>query len=254
MGDNKIRTGCVGWSYQDWIGPFYPPGSQPKDFLPYYSHIFDVVEVDTTFYTNPGSWLINRWKNVTPDDFQFTAKIPEEITHEKKLRDYKVELSTFLSLVQGLAPKLSCVLAQLPPYFSYGDDFEALRSFVSDEKIHGDLRLAVELRNDSFFRDETFDLLWENNVCLVWSINQYTKDFPAKVTSNFLYVRFIGDRRLKKFDRIQLNRRSQIEECWQRINSVLDSVDQVLVFANNHFEGFAPGTISEFKQLAGSSP
>jgi uncharacterized protein YecE (DUF72 family) len=249
---SKIKGGCVGWSYEDWVGPFYPLGSQPKDYLPFYSTVFDVVEIDSTFYSSPNDWLVHRWREVTPDDFQFTVKIPETITHEKRLRAYDVELAAFVSLLQGLQPKLKCLLAQMPPSFNFRDDFDALSEFVRDDKaVRGDLKLAVELRNTSFFRDETFDLFWENEVCFVWSVNQYTRDFPARVTSDFLYVRFIGDRRLTKFDRIQLNRTSILEESWRRISSVLGSVEEAFVFSNNHFAGFAPGTIREFKKIAG---
>ena len=178
-------------------------------------------------------------------------KIPETITHGKKLRDYEADFSSFLSNMRDLKPKLRCILAQMPPSFNFRDDFKALTDFVEDAKgIRGDLELAVELRNTSFFRDETFDLLWENQVCFVWSVNQYTRDYPPRVTSDLLYVRFIGDRRLTKFDRIQLNRTSILEETWKRIGSVLDIAKEVFVFSNNHFAGFAPGTISEFREIA----
>jgi uncharacterized protein YecE (DUF72 family) len=140
----------------------------------------------------------------------------------------------------------------MPSSFNYRDDFDALSEFVRDDKgVRGDLKLAVELRNTSFFRDETFDLFWENDVCFVWSVNQYTRDFPPRVASDFLYLRFIGDWQLTKFDRIQLNRTSVLKESWRRISSTLDSVEEVFVFSNNHFAGFAPGTISEFKKIAG---
>jgi len=249
--ENKIRTGCTGWSYGDWIGPFYPRGSKPSEYLPFYSNVFDIVEIDTTFYSSPNSWLVNRWMEMTPQNFSFTVKIPQTITHERRLRAYDTELSDFLSVLQPLRPKLKCILAQMPPSFNYRDDFVALAEFVKDDKgTRGDIRLAVELRNSSFFRDETFDLLWENDVCFVWSVNQYTRDFLAKVTADFLYLRFIGDRQLTKFDRIQLNRTALLEECWRRLSSVLDSVNEAFVFSNNHFAGFAPETIREFRKIA----
>ena len=85
-------------------------------------------------------------------------------------------------------------------------------------------------------------------MCFVWSANQYTRDFLARVTADFLYVRFIGDRQLTKFDRIQLNRTVLLEECWRRLSSALDSVNEAFVFSNNHFAGFAPDTIREFRR------
>ena len=248
----KLRTGCVGWSYEDWVGPFFPPGSQPRDFLPFYSKVFNIVEVDSTFYSSPNDFLVRRWKNATPEDFTFTAKIPQAITHEKKLRECEVELSEFLTTIELLKPKLYCLLAQMPPSFNYEEDMGALEDFLRAWEVNEDAcRLAVELRNSSWFREELFGLLRKSNVCLVWSVNQYTRDFPAKVTADFLYLRFIGDRELTKFDRIQKDRSEVLQESWRRLRGKLDSVKEAVVFSNNHFAGFAPDTINQFRGLAG---
>ena len=127
------------------FGPFYPLGSKPNEYLPLYSNVFDIVEIDTTFYSSPSAWLVNRWMNVTPENFSFTVKIPQTITHERRLRASDAELSGFLSVLQPLRPKLKCILAQMPPSFNFRDDFAALAEFVQDEKgIRGDIRLAVE--------------------------------------------------------------------------------------------------------------
>ncbi len=247
--------GCVGWSYDDWVGPFYPEGSQPKDYLPFYSRVFDAVEIDSTFYSLPNAWLVGRWRDVTPEGFAFTVKLPQQITHEKKLRECEEDLTKFYSVLKGLRPKLKCVLAQMPPSFNYRDDYRALSSFIERwieeaELTSGDLKLAIELRNESFFRDETYELLTENNICFVWSVNQYTRDFPVEVTSSFLYLRFIGDRRLTKFDRIQIDRTAELRECWERLSKEMGSVEQAFVFSNNHFAGYVPGTIEQFRKMA----
>ena len=142
-----------------------------------------------------------------------TVKIPRTITHEKKLRDWQSDISSFLSVFQRLNPKLKCLLARLPPSSSYEDDLTALAEFVSNSKDSlADLRVAVELRSHPFFRDENSDMLGENDVCVVWAFNQYMRDFPPKVTGELLYVRFIGDRRLVKFDRVQIDRTQVLEE------------------------------------------
>ena len=44
-----IRIGTQGWSYPDWVGSFYPPGSKQEHYLPFYAEVFDTVELDTTF-------------------------------------------------------------------------------------------------------------------------------------------------------------------------------------------------------------
>src|SRR2546427_462021 len=93
-----LRVGCSGWSYKDWIGPFYPKDAQPSDYLRLYASIFDAVEVDSTFYRTPSSGMVSNWKRATGDNFRFTAKFPKKITHELKLRDAIQQLERFYAL------------------------------------------------------------------------------------------------------------------------------------------------------------
>ncbi len=89
----------------------------------------------------------------------------------------------------------------MPPSFRFESDYPALEEFLRD--VTGtDFRYAVEFRNPSWFRDETYELLRQNNVCFAWSSNQYVET-PPVLTTDFLYLRFIGNRQLTKFDRIQ---------------------------------------------------
>jgi uncharacterized protein YecE (DUF72 family) len=49
----EIITGCSGWSYTSWQGPFYPDNLENRNWLSYYSNIIDYVEIDSTFYRIP---------------------------------------------------------------------------------------------------------------------------------------------------------------------------------------------------------
>jgi uncharacterized protein YecE (DUF72 family) len=74
----KIHVGCSGWSYEDWVGPFYPKESKPKDFLRMYSSIFDVVEIDSSYYRIPNQFMINQWNWNSAEGFLFSPKISKE--------------------------------------------------------------------------------------------------------------------------------------------------------------------------------
>jgi len=82
-----IRIGTQGWNYDAWIGPFYPAGTRATDYLTIYARAFDTVEVDSTFYATPAVKTVRGWAQRTPDDFTFALKLPQEITHERRLRD-----------------------------------------------------------------------------------------------------------------------------------------------------------------------
>src|SRR5690349_14814711 len=83
----RIRIGTQGWNYDAWVGPFYPVGTRPADFLSVYSRAFDTVEVDSTFYAIPPSKTVRGWADRTPAGFTFALKMPQEVTHERRLRD-----------------------------------------------------------------------------------------------------------------------------------------------------------------------
>jgi uncharacterized protein YecE (DUF72 family) len=51
----EIHIGTQGWNYDAWVGPFYPSGTRPSEFLTVYARAFDSVEVDSTFYASPAA-------------------------------------------------------------------------------------------------------------------------------------------------------------------------------------------------------
>src|SRR5262245_38448655 len=105
---HSVRIGTCGWSYQDWTGVFYPKGTAAGDYLSYYAERYPVVEVDSTFYRTPSRKLVEGWRDKTPDDFGFSLKVPQSITHEKMLDECQAEVSAFLSAARLLGDKLLC--------------------------------------------------------------------------------------------------------------------------------------------------
>ena len=74
-----------------------------------------------------------------------------------------------------------------------------------------DFRYAIEVRNKSWFDKNVYKLLSDNNICLAWS-QLDTIQTPPELTSDFLYLRFIGDRSIveKDFGRIQKDRLKEL--------------------------------------------
>jgi len=75
----SIRIGTQGWNYDSWVGPFYPPGTPPVDFLRVYARAFDTVEVDSTFYAIPAPRTLRDWAAKVPEGFRFALKLPQEV-------------------------------------------------------------------------------------------------------------------------------------------------------------------------------
>ena len=140
---SELLIGTSGWSYSEWTGVFYPSSSTNK--LSFYSNVFRTAEIDSTFYAFPSKGLVLGWSRYSPDGFVFSAKLPRTITHEKKLdlsRGAGSDLIRFLSLMKPLITvgKLGPVLVQLPPSYTYEQDFGKLKSFL--DVIPGDVRFA----------------------------------------------------------------------------------------------------------------
>ncbi len=242
--------GCSGWSYEDWVGPFYPKGSKAGDFLRMYSTVFDAVEIDSSFYRIPNQFMVSRWKENTPKDFLFSPKFPKKVTHELKLENTESTVNFFYKTLAALGDKLGPIVIQFPPSFKFKTGLSALEKFITSDLKTGSFRHAIEFRHKSWFRDEVYKLLESNNVSFCWSINQYATT-PTRLTSNFIYTRMVGERDITKFNEIQKDRGKQMKEMADSVKATIGSVDDAFIFFNNHFAGFGPESVNEFRRLLG---
>lgn len=245
----KIHVGCSGWSYEDWVGPFYPAGTKPKDYLGLYSSVFSSAEIDSSFYRIPNQYMISLWKKNTPDGFLFCPKFPRKITHEQKLQNVSDTLGFFSKTLAGLGSKLGPMVVQLPPSFRYGKGMKVLESFIGELKTG--FRYAIEFRHESWFRDDVYKLLEGSNISLCWSINQYVRS-PNRLTSNFIYARMVGeDREITNFSGTQRDVSTLMKETSDAVSASMGSADDAFIFFNNHFAGFWPESVNEFRRLVG---
>ncbi len=244
----NLHIGCSGWSYADWVGGFYPHGTQQGDFLKLYAKVFDAVEIDSSYYRIPSPLQITEWHNATPENFHFTAKFPKQITHEHKLVNVSERLSRFYEVMEGLRGKLGPLVIQLPPSFKLPNDDEAFKGFL--EQLRPDFRHSVEFRHRSWFKPEIMKLLESSGVGLCWSETQYLST-PPEATSDFAYVRMVGDRALTKFDKKQRDKSEVMKKWHTALEEKSRLFKEGFVFFNNHFTGFSPGSIREYRRLAG---
>jgi uncharacterized protein YecE (DUF72 family) len=241
----RARLACAGWSYADWVGPFYAPGTPPSEWLRAYSRVFDSVEVDSTFYAQPSRDRVEEWARATPPGFTFAPKLPRSITHDARLRGTEDLVDSFLVALAPLLRegKLGPVVAQLPPSFRF-EDHATLVGFL--HAWPKDPPLAVELRHPSWWREETYETLRESGAALTWGTSEAGRAPPVR-TAGFVYARLIGDRALDaqggRWTHVQRRQTAEIEHWRKHLGEAL-SLDPytVWIIANNHFEGFAPET------------
>jgi uncharacterized protein YecE (DUF72 family) len=195
----------------------------------------------------------------------FAAKIPQVITHEKVLVDCDDDLKHFLDTMTALGDKLGPLLFQFGYFnrsaFKSGAEFLArLKPFL--KKLPKDFGFAVEIRNKSWMDAEYVDLLRENNVAMAlidqsWVPRPWEmKEKLNLITADFTYVRWLGDREgieaeTKTWDKIIVDRTSDLRNWIEVLKQMLNTkkILKMFAFANNHYQGFGPGTVKLFKDL-----
>jgi uncharacterized protein YecE (DUF72 family) len=252
----QYYIGCSGWSYSAWHGPFYPSNIDNSGWLSYYASVFDYVEIDSSFYRMPNLFTVKNWLKKTPENFKFTAKFPKVITHDKHLKDVSRELEYFHQSMLPLRDKTLALLIQLPPSLKITEGLDNLRQVVSE--LDTKFRYAVEVRDRSWFQDLAYNFFANNNICMVWSQLAELRT-PPIVTTDFLYVRLIGDRSIdeKDFGKIQKDRVIEMKKWSSKIKRVIKqeegggrkNINLAIVSANNHYAGFGPGTANIFRKM-----
>src|SRR5215475_12003233 len=158
-------VGTSGYSYKEWKGNFYPEDLPAKEMLSYYSRRLPAVEINNTFYRLPQASMIENWKDQVPESFRFSIKATQKITHIKRLKNVADETKYLMETTALLNERLGVVLFQLPPNMK--QDLERLREFL--DSIGTDCRMAFEFRHDTWFDDETLDVLKARDCALVVS-------------------------------------------------------------------------------------
>lgn len=190
MEKENLYIGCSGFYNNDWKGSLYPEDAKSKDFLTLYSREFNCVEINSTFYRKPTAKTLIKWKAETPDDFRFFIKIPKTISHEKRMKECKEEISIFCEHVAShLKEKLSGFLYQFPPSFkNTPENLETILQNIESKYLN-----VIEFRHDSWWNEEVFNILKENN--MVVSGVSFPGNLPEDVIvshSEILYYRLHG--------------------------------------------------------------
>jgi len=233
---DKIFLGTSGWSYRDWIGPFYT--KKDKSMLRAYGKVFRTVEIDSTFYRYPSKGTVMGWVKYSPDGFVYSPKLPKLITHEKKLdlnEGIEEDLQKFIELIEplSLSGKLGCILIQLPPKFEYKP--KELEDFFKILPTH--IRFAVEFRDTSWMRKETWILL-EKYLVAYTIVDEPLLPPEIHITTNIAYFRWHG-----RGTRPWYNYRYHAEELepWvPKIKETAEKLQKVYGYFNNHYHGYAP--------------
>ena len=257
-----ILVGCSGWSYDDWVGRFYPMALSKKKgaWLAYYAKYFRTVEINSTFYRPPGELQVSSWikKGNDLSDFEYSLKMQELVTHKSMVQGEASAAVHWAKAFEktcvrplGEAGLLGCVLLQLSPYFQNTAGAQRILEEVLDALSFRDYNYAVEFRHHTWQEEGTEDLdpnamqiLNDRNVANVLVDGPGTHARNA-ASADHAYVRFHGrnydiwykneledDFRLDRYD--YLYSKEQLDPWVPRIKEAELKAQKVRVYFNNH--------------------
>lgn len=190
-----IYVGATGWSNPEWNGAWYPEKTKPADFLHHFSRQFGTIEFNTTHYRIPDAGLIERWYEGAAAGFQFCPKVPQQISHQGRLKAQEAT-TQFCANIVGLREKLGPIFIQLPEY--HGPDQSGL---VLDfaRKWPRELPLHWEFRHPAWFRglpqvEDVFGELAElGQGTVVTDVAGRRDVLHMRMTNPVLVLRFVGN-------------------------------------------------------------
>jgi len=176
--------GTSGFSYKEWKGTFYPPDLPDRAMLSYYATRFRSVEIDSTFYRMPTVKMLEGWRDGSPEDFRFTVKATQQITHRERLKVPSEALTYLTGAVPTLGHRLGLLFFQLPPFSRC--DVPRLEAFLN--ALPAGVSYAFEFRHESWFSPDVYRLLRERGATLcIHDADEGCS--PLEITAPIVYVR-----------------------------------------------------------------
>jgi uncharacterized protein YecE (DUF72 family) len=252
----KIRIGTSGYSFQDWVGSFYPEGTVKSDMLTNYVEHFDTVEINSSYYRIPHPRVFENIERKTGDDFEFIVKAYKGMTHERKptAEMYRDFHSAIDPLVES--GKLKGILAQFPWSFKNNEANQSYLSALAESLSPHNL--FAEFRHVSWIAEEVFDLLSELGIgyCSVDEPQMSGLVPPiARATTGVGYVRLHG-RNYRNWwgrgsgDRYDYNySRKELSEWAKKILELSSKAKATYVFFNNCHAGQAARNAELMKSI-----
>nr|WP_202395732.1 DUF72 domain-containing protein [Virgibacillus halodenitrificans] len=245
-----------------------------KDKLAEYSSHFPVVEVDTSFYAIQPIRNAEKWVKQTPENFRFVVKAYQGMTgHQRGDIPFETKEDMFKAYLESLVPyqnagKLAMVLFQFPPWFDCRKENVNYLRYCKQRM--GDIPIALEFRNQSWFSDEfrqsTLDFMekegWIHSIADEPQAGERSIPIvPVVTNSNKTLVRMHGrnvhgwnkpknaDTNWRDVRYLYKYNQEELLEWKQRIEKLTQESEDIIVLFNNNSGGDAAGNAKEFQGL-----
>lgn len=262
MGKDLV-VGCSGWSYPDpaekggWTGAFYPDTKTKR--LSYYSQFFDTAEMDSTFYEKFYKYMTKGtfygMVKATPDGFDFSVKVPQTITHDKRLdvrKEAVISMQEFLDKISPLktANKLGAILIQLPPSFTV-KEFMKTEQFL--DRLPSGYDYAIEFRHPSWETEGPWHMLKHYNIAAVLTDSPPQDNLQflseAIVAAKHSFIRFHGRDPKHRYN--YLYSKEELKPWASKIKKIQGETTVIRSYFNNHYGAKAVINALQFREMIG---
>jgi len=254
---NTVLIGTSGYSYTEWVGPFYPNGTKADDYLPFYAHRFPTVELNFSYYRMPEATQLSLMHQSAPT-LRFSIKAHQSMTHRIEAHQWRAQSTLFYRALEPLlkAAVLDAVLLQFP--FSFHYEAEQRRYLDALVQNLDGLPLAVEFRNGRWYNNRTLDALRERSIAFVSLDLPAVEGNPPMMdvpTAKLAYLRLHGRNRdtwwgsdaASRYD--YLYSESELTLIIERLTALASRAERTLVYFNNHKSGQAAANARRLAEL-----
>jgi uncharacterized protein YecE (DUF72 family) len=265
----EFLLGCSGWNYTDtsdkggWTGVFYPDKDTKR--LRFYSQFFNTAEMDSIFYEKFYSKMTKGtfigMVKASPENFQFSVKVPETITHRKRLEVKKGAITEFEIFLDKISPlknsnKLGAILLQLPPSFTV-NDFKNIEGFLDRLPTNG-YDYSVEFRHPSWKTEGPWDMLKHYNIAAVMTDSPANEnlEFLSEVTvttADHSFIRFHGRNVKGHYWYNYLYNKEELKPWVEKVGQIRKQTKVLRAYFNNHYGGKAVVNALQFKEMTGTA-
>lgn len=245
---NRLHIGTSGFSYDDWVGPFYPKSIPKGRWFDYYVREFSCVEINATYYSWMAAKAMESLSARAPVGFRFAVKLHRSLTHSKDDTSEGVRAT----LEQNRPLDEPVLLAQFPNSFIPSE-----ASWQKIEALSSLENLVLEFRNSEWQTEETYERLRGLSISTCMVDAPRIDGLPALVSADtgpISYARFHGRNAAKwyghehAFERYNyLYSDQEIAEIADKLTALTEKSKDAFVFFNNHYGAQA---VTNARQLA----
>jgi len=239
----EILIGTSGYYYHEWVGPVYPEGTKPEEYLSRYAGLFPTVELNFSYYNMPKAQNIAKMLEDGGKNLTFAIKAHKTLTHEVNPSLWEREAKTYLTALEPMlaAGRLEAVLFQFPYSFKYSDDNRLYLDKLL-KYFHG-VPKAVEFRKADWFNGKVIEGMLKREVALTSLDMPELSQLPPSmdvVTAPLSYIRLHGRNKEAWWGEDDHERYnylysdSELSAWASRIERIVQQSKRIVVYFNNH--------------------